>query len=52
MRYPYHVKFNGRYYAPNEEIIETNGDPGVKQEQSPTNRPEVKPKGRRGNKTE
>lgn len=47
MTYPYHVKANGRYYAPNEEIVETNGEMDSKREQSQNNPPEPKPKGRR-----
>lgn len=50
MRYPYCVKANGRYYAPNEDIIETNGEVDSKREQAPDNRPDAKAKGRRGNK--
>lgn len=49
MKYPYHVKANGRYYAPGEEVEEETTD--SKQEKTETPPPE-KPKTRRGRKSE
>lgn len=51
MKYPYHVKANGRYYAPGEEV-EGNDAPESKREPEQNNPPPERPKGRRGKKSE
>ena len=50
MTYPYHVKANGRYYSPGEEVEETKEiDIGEEIEETD---PAEKTTGRRGRKTE
>lgn len=46
LTYPYHVKANGKYYAPGEEIKD-NDTPEAKKDKDLENRPLEKTKGRR-----
>lgn len=51
VKYPHHVKANGRYYAPGE-AVEIDDFPDGKKDQSHENSILEKPKATRGKKTE